>query len=62
MIIFNVKKSKISLFGKSNIDLISPLVLNDKPLEFVTQWNYLGVTVVAGSKLSFSATPALASF
>ena len=59
---FNVKKSKILIFGKANTDQISPLVLNDKPLEFVTQWKYLGVNIVAGSKLSFSARPALASF
>ena len=59
---FNVKKSKILVFGKVNTDQISPLVLNNKPLDFVTEWKYLGVNVVAGSKLSFSARPALASF
>ena len=59
---FNIKKSKILLFGKAKTDQISPLVLNDKPLEFVTQWRYLGVNVVAASKLSFSGRPALASF
>ena len=59
---FNVKKSKILLFGKAKTDLVEPLTLNNKPLEFVSQWKYLGVTVVAGPKLSFSARPALASF
>ena len=37
-------------------------MLDGKPLEFVNQWKYLGVTVTAGPSLSFSARPALASF
>ena len=59
---FNVKRSKILLFGKAKSDQVHSLTLNNKPLEFVSQWKYLGVTVVAGPKLSFSARPALASF
>ena len=59
---FNVKKSKILLFGKTKSVEVDNLILNDKPLEFVHEWRYLGVTVVAGSSISFSAKPALASF
>ena len=36
-------------------------MLDGKPLEFVKQWKYLGVTVMAGPSLSFSAKPALGS-
>ena len=58
---FNVKKSKVLYFGKANTH-VSDLMLDGKPLEFVKQWKYLGVTVTAGSSLCFSARPALASF
>ena len=59
---FNVKKSKVLLFGKADRENISDLFLDSKSLEFVKEWKYLGVTVVAGSNLSFSARPALSSF
>ena len=52
------KKSKVLLFGKANREDISDLFLDSKSLEFVKEWKYLGVTVVAGSNLSFSARPA----
>ena len=58
---FNVKKSKVLFFGKTS-NQICDLMLDGKPLEFVNQWKYLGVTVTAGPSLSFSARPALASF
>ena len=41
---FNVKKSKVLYFGKANTH-VSDLMLDGKPLEFVKQWKYLGVTV-----------------
>ena len=59
---FNIKKSKILIFGTATKDQFSALTLNGKPLQFVTEWKYLGVTVIAGSKLSFSAKPALSAF
>ena len=59
---FNVKKSKVMLFGKVKSNVINPLTLNGKKLDFVPEWRYLGVTVVAGNNLSFSIRPALASF
>ena len=58
---FNVKKSKVLFFGKKNTH-VCDLMLDGKPLEFVKQWKYLGVTVMAGPSLSFSAKPALGSF
>ena len=48
-------------FGKTS-DPICDLMLDGKPLEFVHQWKYLGVTVAAGLSPDFSARPALASF
>ena len=43
---YNEKKTKVMYFGK-NIDSHScaPLLLNDKPIEFVPEWKYLGVTL-----------------
>ena len=37
-------------------------MLNGKSLDFVSEWKYLGITVVAGTSLNFSVKPALASF
>ena len=59
---FNIKKSKILIFGTATKDQFSALTLNGKPLQFVTEWRYLGVTVTAGSELSFSSKPALSTF
>ena len=59
---FNVKKSKVLIFGNAKSDSICNLVLNDKCLDFVDEWKYLGVTVVSGKNLSFSARPVLSSF
>ena len=50
------------MFGKAKVEEIKPLTLNDKSLQFVTEWKYLGVTVSAGAKLSFSAKPALSAY
>ena len=46
----------------NNSDHISNLILNGKSLEFVKEWKYLGVTIVSGERISFSARPALSSF
>ena len=37
-------------------------MLNGKSLDFVSEWKYLGITVVAGTSPNFSVKPALASF
>ena len=57
----NVKKSKVLVFGNTKSDHISNLILNGKSLEFVNEWKYLGVTIVSGKSISFSARPALSS-
>ena len=59
---FNVKKSKALIFGKIKDLQICPLTLGDQQIEYVKEWKYLGVTVVAGSNISFSPRPAMSSF
>ena len=58
---FNVKKSKVLLFGKW-VKSLESVTLDDQPLEFVQEWKYLGCTIVAGKKFSFSMRPHLRSF
>ena len=59
---FNTKKSKIMIFGKSYNENIAPLRLSNEPIEIVSEWKYLGTTLVSGKRLSFSARPDLSSF
>ena len=59
---FNVKKSKALFFGPKGQEGIKPLMLDGKCVEYVQQWKYLGVTVVAGRCIGFSSKPILASF
>ena len=59
---FNSKKSKIMIFGKSYNENIVPLRLSGEPVEFVSEWKYLGTTLVTGKRLFFSARPDLTSF
>ena len=59
---FNIKKSKVMVFGNTKGKNVTPLTLYDKPLEFVPQWTNLGVTIVAGSSLTFSCKKELSSF
>ena len=42
------------IFGNMKGKTVTPLTLYNKPLEFVSQWTYLGSTNVAGASLSFS--------
>ena len=60
---FNVKKSKVMIVGKrlSNTDFL-PLMLNDTPLEFVSDYKYLGVNIHADKALSFTVTDTLRAF
>ena len=59
---FNAKKSKTMLFGQfKNID-VAPLYLNGQPIDYVTEWVYLGTTIVAGKVFSFSPKKELRSF
>ena len=59
---FNSKKSKTLLFGPPSKSTIEPLILNGAPIDFVTDWKYLGTTVVSGKTLSFSSHDDLRSF
>ena len=59
---FNVKKSKGLLFGKLTVDSVSPLFLNEQPIEYVPEWKYLGSTIVSGRRLSFSIKPSMRNF
>ena len=60
---FNIKKSKIMIIGKSTPSTdFAPLVLNNQPLDFVSQYKYLGVDLCAGKVLSFSPTSTIRSF
>ena len=59
---FNVKKSKALFFGKKKDFSLASLKINGNDIDYVEEWKYLGVTVVAGPEISFSSKPALASF
>ena len=60
---FNVKKSKVMIVGgKHNDEQVSPLFLNNQPLESVNQYKYLGVEICAGKSLTFPANNVIRSF
>ena len=59
---FNVKKSKILLFGNTKGKSVSPLSLNGQPIEFVSQWKYLGITIVTGNTVCYSSQSELSNF
>ena len=59
---FNVKKSKSLLFASKGGDAVGSLFLNGEPLEYVSQWNYLGTTIIAGASMTFSCRSDLAKF
>ena len=58
---FNVKKSKSLIFSDKGIQ-IGPLLMYGEPIEYVPEWNYLGATIVAGTRLAFSCKGDLAKF
>ena len=60
-LLFNTSKSKVMIFGKSHNETnISPILINEEPLENVSEWKYLGVTISSGKTFGFSARPDLA--
>ena len=60
---FNEKKTKVMIFGKAYKSFsCHPVFLNDKPLEVVSQWKYLGITVKTDNHFSCSVEKCLASF
>ena len=59
---FNVKKSKILTFGNRKGINIDPLMLDNEPIDFVSQWTYLGTCITSGKDISFSTHSELSSF
>ena len=59
---FNTKKSKVMIFGEMKGKFISPLTLYNQSLEFVSQWRYLGATIIEGTTLTFSCKQELSNF
>ena len=60
---FNVKKSKVMVVGVNSYSDVSPLNLGGSPLEFVSDFKYLGVHFQAHRRgLSFSCTTMIRSF
>ena len=59
---FNSSKSKVMIFGKNHYDSGPPLIINGALIDFVTEWKYLGTTLVSGKHFSFSARNDLTSF
>ena len=55
--------SKVMFFGR-NHDSFSgkPLLLNHKELDFVTEWKYLGITIISGNQFNCSAQRLLSTF
>ena len=60
---FNTRKSKVMIVGKKPSDIVfCPLLLGNVPLEFVTEYKYLGVDLKADKVLSFSAIGTIRAF
>ena len=61
---FNAKKSKIMVFSKNNVDYenLSPILLNEREVEYVDSVTYLGATVTSKKGFSFSSTNDLTKF
>ena len=59
---FNAKKTKAMVFGKRSENGISPVLLNNEPVQFVDEWQYLGCSIISGKELKFSNTKVLSSF
>ena len=58
---FNSKKSKALLFGKPK-QSVHALFLNGESIEYVETWKYLGCSIVAGPRLTFSVKAELGAF
>jgi len=61
---FNVKKTKVLVFGplSKNISIIAPIYVNGLPVEIVKTWRYLGFLVSSGPSLSFLPDDDLRNF
>ena len=62
-LLFNTAKTKSLIFGKDFKSLKPyPLSLNDQPIEYVSEWKYLGCLINSGSEFVFSCKPELTAF
>lgn len=59
---FDVKKSNAMFFGKPSCDNFAPLLLNNRAIEYVANWKYLGATIISGKCFGFSSKSDVASF
>ena len=60
---FNVKKSKVVVFGKPhNVVNLCPLTIDSKAIDYVAECHYLGVTLKGGIHFGFTARPDQTSF
>ena len=59
---FNSSKSKVMTFGSTYAVPIAPLTIAGDPIDFVSEWKYLGTTLAAGKSFSFTARPDISSF
>ena len=60
---YNEKKTKVMYFGKEfKTFSCEPLLLNKKPLQFVSEWKYLGVLVITENGFYCSANKPRTSF
>ena len=60
-ICLNLKKTKNMFFGK-NINLNIKLTLNGLPIEWVTEWKYLGIVLKSGPVFGCSVVDRVKSF
>ena len=59
-ITYNTTKTTVMIFGRSTE--CQSLFLNDSPIRFVTEYKYLGIWVIAGTKFLTSARKPLTTF
>ena len=60
---YNERKTKLMYYGKDfNSFSCAPVFLNGQPLQFVTEWKYLGVVLISDKHFICSAKKPWASF
>ena len=60
-ICLNPKKTKIMYFGK-RAEISHKLTINGSPIDFVSQWKYLGVVLRTGKRFGCSVSERVKSF
>ena len=62
-LLFNTAKTKSMIFGKGFHSLKPhPLSLNGQPIEYVSEWKYLGCLINSGKEFTFSCKSELSAF